>query len=372
MHLPRFPSPPLLVLAGIGVGLLPFVPSVHVSAGLVNFVVLPPLLYAAAVDVVLADLRAVARPVAILALGLVVASAVVVAFVVHAVRPEISVRNGLVLGAILASTDPVAVSALARRLRLPPRLLALVQGESLLNDATSLVLFRVVVAGVAAGHLAGPVMFPLRFLGLGVGGAAIGLGCALVVDLVQGHHDSAAVGTLLALLTPFATFAAADVAHTSGVTAVVVAGLSLSGHRHARSAQTYGVIVPLLESAVFAVIGLELPGLVRALPAAEHGFVVTALAVTGALLITRLAWVTAVLGFRQPRLVAVASWAGTRGVVPLAAALSVPVATDAGLPFPHRDLLLVLAATCTAITLVVQGFTLRPLVHRTGIADGPE
>jgi monovalent cation/hydrogen antiporter len=313
---------------------------------------------------------------------------------VHVVRPEISFRVALVLGAILASTDPVAVSALARRLRLPPRLLALVQGESLLNDATSLVLFRVVVAGVAAGHLAGPVMFPLKFLGLGLGGAAIGLACAFVVDLLHGRSRGVVLATVIALLTPYATFVAAEAAHTSGVTAVVVGGLYLGGRRDAGAhptgrrqiVQVYAVVVFLLESTIFATIGLELPGLVRALPSAEHGFVLAALAVTGALLLTRLVWVTGAtflpglfaanderaLTARRSRVVAVASWAGTRGVVPLAAALSVPVLTDDGLPFPHRDLLLVLATTCTAITLVVQGLTLRPLVHRSGIAHRTE
>ena len=372
----RVPAPSLLVLAGLGVGLLPGVPAVHVSPELVSFVVLPPLLYAAAVDVVLDDLHAMWRPVAVLALGLVVASALVIAAVVHVIRPEISFRVGLVLGAILASTDPVAVSALARRLHLPPRLLALVQGESLLNDATSLVLFRVVIAGVVAGHLAGPVMFPLRFLALGAGGAAVGIVCAFLIDRIGRRSPFDVVTAVTALVTPYATFVLAEVAHTSGVTAVVVGGLYLSsrgdrssrGHDHMRTQQLYGVVVFLLESSVFAVIGLELPTLIRALPVNEHDYVLPALAITAALLLTRVAWVGAVLGTRQPRVVAVASWAGTRGVVPLAAALSVPVMTDAGLPFPHRDLLLVLATTCTALTLVVQGLTLRPLVHRTGIA----
>jgi monovalent cation/hydrogen antiporter len=202
------------------------------------------------------------------------------------------------------------------------------------------------------------------------------------------------IGTVIALLAPYAMFVMAEVAHTSGVTAVVIGGLYRSGRRGgtSRSAsllrieQVYGVVVFLLESTVFAIIGLELPSLVRALPSSEHGFVLAALAVTGALLLTRVVWVSGAtllpglfgpsderaLTSRRSRVVAVASWAGTRGVVPLAAALSVPVKTDAGLPFPHRDLLLVLATVCTAATLVVQGMTLRPLVHRTGIARHPE
>ena len=387
----RVPAPSLLVLAGLLVGLLPGVPSVRVTPELVSLVVLPPLLYAAAVDVVIRDLRAVLRPVGVLAVGLVVASALVVALVVHLARPEISFQVGLVLGAVLASTDPVAVSALARQLRLQPRLLALVQGESLLNDATSLLVFRVVVGGVAAGHLDGPLTFTLKFLGLGLGGAAIGIACAVVVEQLNRRQVDEVTATVIALLAPYAAFVLAEVAHTSGVTAVVFGGLYVAARRERtarrdvrlHTEQVYGVVVFLLESTVFAVIGLELPSLVRDLPSSEYGFVLVALAVTGALLLTRIVWVTGAtylpglldpnderaLTARRSRVVAVASWAGTRGVVPLAAALSIPVASHNGLPFPHRGLLLVLATTSTAITLVVQGMTLRPLVHRSGVVS---
>lgn len=390
----RVPAPSLLVLAGLAVGLLPGVPDVHVTPAIVSLVVLPPLLYAAAVDVVVTDLRAVLRPVGVLAVGLVAASAVVVALVVHLVAPEISIQLGLVLGAILASTDPVAVSALARRLQLPPRLLALVQGESLLNDATSLLLFRVVVGGVVAGHLAGPLTFSLKFLGLGIGGAAIGIACALIARVLHQRSEDPVVEATISLITPYAMFVTAEVAHTSGVTAVVFGGLYLGRRRYQMSrgparlqiAHIYGVTVFLLESVVFAIIGLELPGLVRQLPTSERNFVLVALAVTGTLLAARVIWVTGATFLpglldptderavvrRRSRVIAVTSWAGTRGVVPLAAALSVPLTTATGAPFPHRDLLLLLATTCTAITLVVQGLTLRPLVDRAGLVDDPQ
>ncbi|HVS67120.1 MAG TPA: Na+/H+ antiporter [Mycobacteriales bacterium] len=390
----RIPAPSLLVLAGLAVGLLPGVPAVHVTPELVSLVVLPPLLYAAAVDVVITDLRVVLRPVAVLAVGLVVASAVAVAFVAHGLAPEITVQVGLVLGAVLASTDPVAVSALARSLRLPPRLLALVQGESLLNDATSLLLFRVVVAGVVAGHLAGPVTFSLRFLGLGVGGAAVGIVIAFLVRQLHERTDDVVIDGVISLIAPYAMFVAAEVAHTSGVTAVVFGGLYLGPRRfqmlrgpaRLQIAHIYDVLVFLLESAVFAIIGLELPGLVRALPTNQHNFVLVALVVTATLLAARIVWVTGAtflpglleasdgqaVARRRSRVVAVTSWAGTRGVVPLAAALSIPVTTRAGLPFPHRDLLLVLAATSTATTLVVQGLTLGPVVRRAGLVRDPD
>jgi len=386
------PAPSLLVLAGLGVGLIPGVPTVHVTPEIVSLVVLPPLLYAAAVDVVIADLRAVLRPVAALAVGLVGASAVVVAVVIHLFVPDISIQLGLVLGAALASTDPVAVSALARRLHLPPRLLALVQGESLLNDATSLLLFRVVVSGVVAGHFAAPGHVVLQFLGLGFGGAAIGLGCAFVVSHLHRRTDDTVIEAVISLLTPYAIFVVAEVAHTSGVTAVVFGGLYLSRRRYEFSrgparlqiGHIYDVAVFLLEGAVFAIIGLQLPDLVRELPAAEHDFVLVSLAITGALLAARVVWVAGATflpglseasadprGRQRSRVIAVTSWAGTRGVIPLAAALSIPLTVDSGAAFPHRELLVVLATTCTAITLVVQGLTLRPVVRRAGLVSDP-
>jgi Na+/H+ antiporter len=389
----RVPAPSLLVLAGLAVGLLPGVPDVNVSPDVVGVVVLPPLLYAAAVDVVLSDLTAVLRPVALLAIVLVVVSALTVAVVVHLMVPGVSVSNGLVLGAALAATDPVAVSALARRLRLPPRLLALVQGESLLNDATSLLLFRIAVAGVVAGHLAGPVGLPLRFLELGLGGAAVGLACAVVIDQLGRRTVDPVVATVIALITPYAIFVAAENAHTSGVTAVVFGGLYL-GRRRALSARgparlqisyLYGVLVFVLEGVVFAIIGLELPTLVRALPSSEDNFVLIALAITATLLTVRVLWVTVAtflpglmdrtderdIAARRGPVVAVVAWAGTRGVVPLAAALSIPLTVKGGAPFPNRDLLLVLVTTCTAITLVVQGLSLGPLVRRAGLSQDP-
>jgi Na+/H+ antiporter len=390
----RLPAPSLLVLAGLAVALIPGAPDVHVTPQLVSFVVLPPLLYAAAVDVVIADLRAVLKPVGVLAVGLVVATAVAVAFVVHGVAPEINVQQGLVLGAVLASTDPVAVTALARRLQLPPRLLALVQGESLLNDATSLLLFRVVIAGVVAGHLPGPGLFALKFLALGGGGAAIGVACAVIGRQMHRRTEDAVTETVISLLTPYAMFVAAELAHTSGVTAVVFGGLYLGRRRYdytrgparLQIANIYAVLVFLLESAVFAIIGLELPHLVRHLPGSERNFVLVSLAVTATLLAARVVGVTGasflsgLLDPSQPpaggtgqraRVIAVTSWAGTRGVVPLAAALSIPLTVKHGTAFPNRDLLLVLATTCTAITLVAQGLTLQPVVRRAGIGRRP-
>jgi len=181
----RIPAPSLLVLAGVAVGLVPGVPVVALDPAAVSLVVLPPLLYAASTDLALGELRAVLRPVVVLAVGLVAASAVAVAVTVHLVSPQVPLAAGFVLGAALASTDPVAVSALARELDLPPRLLALVQGESLLNDASSLVLFQVSVAVAAAGT--GVQLLPAagQFVRLAGGGVLVGLVLAVLAGQVR-------------------------------------------------------------------------------------------------------------------------------------------------------------------------------------------
>jgi len=382
----RAPAPSLLVVAGLAVGLIPGVSTVEVPPELVSLVVLPPLLYAAATDVSMREFRVVVRPVLILAIGLVALSALAVAVTVTVLAPQMTFTVGLVLGAVLASTDPVAVSALARRLRLPPRLLALVQGESLLNDATSLVLFSVAVGIVVAGTPVTALGVLGQFVWLGGAGALVGLFFGWVVERLRRRTNDAVLHTVLALLTPYVVYVGAELLHTSGVTAVVLCGLSLSrrgdldlrGPVRLQTAQMYTVIIFILESMVFALIGLELPTLLRNLTPADQGFLWVALALTVVLILTRVLWIFPTgylrrfsgIGERVTESVSpwrsllVLSWAGTRGVVPLAAALSIPLVTDDGSPFPNRDLILVLAVSCIILTLLVQGLTLAPLVKR--------
>src|SRR4051812_5329174 len=184
----RTPAPSLLVVVGLGVGYLPGIPETHVSPQLVTLGVLPPLLFAAAQQISLADLAAVWRPVAVLAVGLVAVTAAAVAGVTHALEPSISVAVAFTLGAVLASTDPVAVTALSRQLRLPERLQTLVQSESLFNDATSLVLFQVAVVAVTTGGLSvGGGAW--RFIRLGGGGALLGIVVGIVVGLLLRRAD---------------------------------------------------------------------------------------------------------------------------------------------------------------------------------------
>ena len=272
----RVPAPSLLVIAGLVVALLPRFPPVHVPPEVVSLVVLPPLLYAASEELPWRDLRAVWRPVTVLAVGLVLASAAAVAAVTWAVA-AVPVSMAFVLGAVLASTDPVAVSALGRRLSLPPRVQALVQAESLFNDATSLVLFQIAVsfavAGTASTAAAGGVVLHAagQFAVLAAGGAAVGGVIAAGVIPVRRRVTDPVLETVLALVTPYAAFVLGEVLHVSPVMAVIVAGLVIGARRdRITTAQTrlqlhsvYQTVIFLLESVVFSLIGLQLPTLIR-------------------------------------------------------------------------------------------------------------
>src|SRR5712691_11582745 len=289
-----------------------------------------------------------------------------------------------VLGAVLASTDPVAVSALGRRLSLPPRVQALVQAESLFNDATSLVLFQIAVsiavAGTAGTSAAGMVLHGAgQFAVLAAGGAAAGGVVAAGIITVRWRITDPVLDTVLALVTPYAAYVLGAALHVSPVMAVIVAGLVIGGRRsRITTAQTrlqlhsvYQTVIFLLESVVFSLIGLQLPSLIRDL---SHGeaWPAEALAVAGTLIVTRILWVFPLSAVVQRRsgvrrlswpVPAVVSWAGTRGVVPLAAALSIPLTSTSGAPLPRRDLILVLAIAAIVISLIVQGLTLGPLAR---------
>jgi CPA1 family monovalent cation:H+ antiporter len=385
----RIPAPSLLVIAGVVVGLLPGVPAVRVTPDVVSLVVLPPLLYAASEELPWRDLLAVWRPVIVLAVGLVLASAAAVGAVAGVVA-GIPASMAFVLGAVLASTDPVAVSALGRRLSLPPRVQALVQAESLFNDATSLVLFQIAVsfavAGTAGRTTPGGVLLhgAGQFAVLAAGGAAVGGVLAAGVILLRRRVTDPVLETVVALVTPYAAYVLGQALHVSPVMAVIVAGLVIGGRRERITTapsrlqlhSVYQTVIFLLETVVFSLIGLQLPALIRNLPGGE-AWPADALAVAGTLMVTRVLWVfplSAVVqrrsGVRRPSwpVPAVVSWAGTRGVVPLAAALSIPLTSASGAPLPQRDLILVLATTVIVISLVVQGLTLEPLVRLTGIA----
>lgn len=380
------PAPSLLVLAGIGVALIPGVPQVRTTPGLISLLVLPPLLYASAQDISARELRAMWRPLAALTLGLVFATALAIGGLAWLITP-LGVPMAFVLGAVLASTDPVAVTALGRRLPLPPRIQALVQSESLFNDATSLVLFQVAV-GVAIGA-GGGVDWPgvgWRFVVLAGGGMGVGAGLAVAVIALRARTSDPLLTTVIALVTPYAAYLLAQGAGVSGVTAVVVAGVVVgsAGHRitdariRLQVHAVYGVVVFLLESAVFALIGLQLPALVRDLPPGTGWWPAQAAALAAALILVRVLWMRPTAARAAPTraypawpVTRVLAWAGTRGVMPLAAALSIPITTAGGSILTDRPLVLVLTAAVVATTLTVQGLTLGTVVRTSGLAVDP-
>ena len=382
----RTPAPSLLVVVGLGIGFIPGFSGLHVSPDVVTLGVLPPLLFSAAQQVSLIDLREVWRPVAVLAVVLVAVTAAVVGFVTHAVDPQVSGAVAFTFGAVLASTDPVAVTALSRELRLPARVGTLVQAESLFNDATSLVLFEVAVGAAVHGHVdTGEAA--LRFLSLGAGGVVVGVAVGLLGGFALRRAHDPIVQAALAVVTPYVAAVAAQALHVSPVTAVIVAGLMLA-RRRVRSRQAegrllagtvYDVVVFVLENAIFAVIGLELATFIRDLAQPDRTKTIVLLVVVTLTLLasralalalpllTRQARATSSFDAAAWRVGAVVSWAGARGVIPLAAALSIPTSTHSGAPFPHRSMLLVVATGVVVVTLVVQGTTLAPLVRRLGV-----
>ncbi|GLY43322.1 Na+/H+ antiporter [Amycolatopsis sp. NBRC 101858] len=382
----RVPAPSLLVVAGVAVGLLPGVAAVQVTPEVISLVVLPPLLFAAGEELPWRDLRAVGRPVAVLSVGLVLLSAAAVIGTAVLVTP-LPAGMAFVLGAILASTDPVAVTALARRLALPPRVQALIQAESLFNDATSLLLFRVALFLAVAGGAASWGRTLGEFAVLAGGGLAVGVLTALGAFLIRRRTEDPILETVISLVTPYAGYVVAESVGGSGVTAVVVASVLLgtqaerltTARIRLQVGAVYQTVVFLLESVVFGLIGLQLPALVRRLAGSGAWWLLQALAIAATLVLARLVLVFVLSAIRQRRggeriswqVPAVVSWAGARGVVPLAAALSLPVLTLDGSALPARDLVLLLTTAVIVLTLVVQGFTLAPLVRRAGIALDP-
>jgi monovalent cation/hydrogen antiporter len=294
----------------------------------------------------------------------------------------------LVLGAVLASTDPVAVTALGRRLSLPARLQTLIQAESLFNDATSLVLVRVAVSAAVAGGVLSLGRGVGQFLLLGGGGALVGVVVANAVAWVRRRTEDPVLETVIALVTPYAAYVAAEAVRVSGITAVVVASVILAGQAarltnasiRLQVPAVYDTVVFLLESVVFSLIGLQLPALIRTAGPDRWAWILPAAAITATLLAVRALWVfplSLVVQARQDarrswRIPTVVSWAGARGVLPLAAALSIPLTTTGGGPLVGRDQVLRLTTAVIVTTLLVQGFTLGPLVRRTGVAMPPE
>lgn len=378
------PAPLLLVAAGLLAAYLPGVPSYTLDAHVVLPLLLPPLLYTASVDSSYLDLRANLRPVALLSVGYVLFATFAVGWLAYLLVPDLPLTAALVLGAVVAPPDAVTAAAIARRVGLPARVTTILQGESLVNDATAITAFKVALAaavgeGMSWGAGVG------EFLLASVGGVGVGLLMMVPLHWLRTHLKEALLQNTLSLLIPFVAYAAAERVHASGVLAVVVVALYL-GHRswqvdfatRLQEAAVWKMVAFVLESAVFALIGLQLPFVLRGLGsygvAEALGYAVL---VFVAVVVVRFVWVYPAsylplwlservrrregpLPWSSPLIV---SWAGMRGVVSLAIAFSIPLSTHEGEDFPARNLVLFLTFTTVIGTLVVQGLTLPLLVR---------
>ena len=373
----RIPYPIFLVLGGLALGFVPGVPSITLPPQVVLVAVLPPLLYLSAYRTSLRDLRANARAIVILAVGLVAATTVTVAVVAHAAIASLPWSAAFVLGAVVAPTDPIAATSIMRRLGVPRRLVSIVESESLVNDGTALVLFRAaVVATISGVFSAWDISW--RFAWAVGGGVAIGLVVGYLVAEVRRRVHNPPVEVTISLMTGYFAFIPATAVSASGVIAVVTAGVYLgwrtpeltSVDTRLQGEAVWSIVAFVLNALVFALVGLQLSGILDSLNGHSNADLIWyALLVTGTVIVTRIVWVPIFsLRHKKPfNHTFLLSWAGMRGAVSLAAALAIPLTTRAGEPFPERNLIIFLTFCVIFGTLVVQGLSLPAVIKATHI-----
>jgi len=385
------PYPVLLVLGGLAFALVPGLPPVQLHPDLVFLVVLPPILWSAAYFTSLRDFRQNLRPISLLAVGLVLATTAVVAAAARAIVPGLPWPAALALGAIVSPPDAVAATAVARRLALPRRVVTILEGESLVNDASALVLYRSAVAVMIGGSFVvweGLVDFAVG----AAAGVAIGLAVGVATRFALRLTDDSFTAIAATLLAPYVAWVAAERLHVSAVLACVAGGFYVRQHFSAAIAPltriqaraVWDLLVFVLNGIVFILIGLQLAALRQSIPGPELATLLwqgAVLSVTAILI--RMVWVPIAAYVPRaisPRLRArdpmpawsalfLIGWTGMRGIVSLAAALALPLTTAAGTPLPFRDEIIVLTFVVILGTLVVQGLTLGPLIRRLDFGD---
>ena len=378
-----FPAPLGLIVVGVVVSYVPGVPTVHLTADVVLLGLLPPLLYSAAIQTSLVDFNANRRSILLLSVGLVVFTTFGVGWLVHALLPGLDWWAALAIGAVVAPPDAVAATSIGRRIGLPRRIVTILEGESLFNDATALVALR---TAIAAG-LGSVAMWRVGadFLVASVGGALIGFVAFLLVAKVRTHVTDPVLDTAISFVVPFATFIVSEELHSSGVVSVVVAGLLL-GHKapvlqtaQSRIAErmNWRTIAFFLENTVFVLIGLQADWILSDVGHSEvaAGRIALVCGLTlVAVIVLRLVWVflaryllirpghDPALGRKPPlTFTFLLGWAGMRGVVTLAAAFIIPADT------PYREVLLLIAFTVVAGTLFIQGLSLPWFARRLNV-----
>ena len=381
----KVPLAVVLVLGGMALALVPGLPTINLDPQLALVLFLPPLLQASAYRTDWPAFRFNLRPILFLALGAVLFTAAAVAVTAKLLVPDIPWAAAIALGAIVAPPDAVAAASVLKNFRIPKRLVVILEGESLLNDASSLVLYRFAVAATLAGEVS-LGQASLSFVLAAVGGTLIGYVLGRIAMWIFSHLEDTLLDILVSFLAGFAAYLSAEQVHASGVLAAVTCGLVLGQKQHAaftartrlESGAVWGFVEFVLTALVFVLIGLQLRGIGERLGQYEfRHLAILGLAVSAALIVSRFVWVFPALWL--PRALSrslrerdpmppwshatILSWAGMRGVVSLAAALALPA------DFPGRDLILFLAFCAILATLVIQGTTLGPLIRRLGLSE---
>jgi monovalent cation/hydrogen antiporter len=386
------PYPIVLVIGGLLLSFIPRVPHVVLDPDMVFLVILPPLLFSAAYETSWRDFRFNLVSITMLAFGLVGFTVVGVAFAAPWILPGFDRRMGLVLGAVLSTTDAIAATAIARRVGLPKPITDVLEGESLVNDATGLLALEFATVLLVSGRTLGVGQSVLHLAYLVFGSIAIGLLAGVVIHLFIRRIEDAAIEITISLIAPYFAYLAAETAHASGVMATVACGLYL-GHKSSLYFSTgarltgkavWDTLTFILNGFVFILIGLQLPYILPRLRAEGiarlevYGLVLSVLLIAlrliwmfpGAMVanIVRRKLLHQNVPMPNPRAVFIVGWTGMRGVVALAAAISLPLVLDNGDPFPQRDLMIFLTFSVILVTLVLQGLTLPPLIRRLGLS----
>jgi len=387
----KFPYPIALVAGGAVLGLIPNLPQYAFDPQLILVAVLPPILYQAALLTSWTDFKAHIRPIGLLAIGLVAVTTLAVGATLKLMVPDIPWAAAFVLGAIVSPPDAVAATAILSRLNMPRRIVTILEGESLVNDASGLVLYKFAVAAVLTGAFS-LVDAAAQFALVSAGGIAVGVVLAFAYIAIHKRLGDPFIEVLTVLTIPFAAYLAAEAVHVSGVLAVVAAGLVrgryapeiVSAEMRIMARSVWNLLVFLLNSLVFMLIGLQMQGVVRNLGQFPPALLAAiTIAVTAVAVAVRFAWVFPVaylpralsgnLREQTPRPnqseLIIMSWCGMRGIVSLVAALALPLTLPGGAPFPYRDLIVFVTFVVIAATLVGQGLTLTPLIQRLKVGS---
>lgn len=387
-HKVTLPYPIVLVIGGLALSFVPHLPEVNLNPDVVFYFILPALLYPAALFTSWRDFERNLRPILMLAIGLVLVTMVAVAWIAHSIVPALPWAAAFALGAIVSPPDAVATTAIIRRLGVRHRIQVILEGESLVNDATALVALQFAITALVTGTFS-PTYAAGRFVWAATGGIGVGLLVGMAMRWVQSRLDDPPIQITFSLLTPFLAYLPAEQVHASGVLATVAAGIFLGWHSPlmitARTRlQAYAVwetITFLLNGFVFIVIGLQLPRILHAWNRESlTGAFISAIVICASVILVRFAWVILAaylspLLKREPQArdstrswqqIAIIGWAGMRGVVSLAAAFALPLALPNREPFPGHDYILFFAFSVILVTLVLQGLTLPVLIRKLG------